>query len=67
LEAMVATCPCLEAIDLTHCVATGDREMATVAAAAELKDLALDKCLAVAPPWRWSGSHGAPRRASPPA
>jgi F-box and leucine-rich repeat protein 2/20 len=67
LEAMVAACPCLEPIDLTHCVATGDREMATVAAAAELKGLALDKCLAVAPPRRWSGSHGAPRRASPPA
>ncbi|XP_062183086.1 F-box/LRR-repeat protein 3-like [Phragmites australis] len=47
LEVLVAACPRLEAVDLSHCVAAGDREMAAVAAAAGLRELALDKCLAV--------------------
>ncbi|KAL6653739.1 hypothetical protein ACP70R_008663 [Stipagrostis hirtigluma subsp. patula] len=47
LEALVAACPRLEAVDLSHCPAAGDREMAALAAAAGLRDLALDKCLAV--------------------
>ncbi|KAG2621318.1 hypothetical protein PVAP13_3NG248000 [Panicum virgatum] len=47
LEALVAACPRLEAVDLSHCVGAGDREVAAVAAAAGLRDLRLDKCLAV--------------------
>ncbi|KAK8448142.1 hypothetical protein SEVIR_8G232300v4 [Setaria viridis] len=47
LEAMVAACPRLEAVDLSHCVAAGDREMAALAAAAGLRELVMDKCLGV--------------------
>ncbi|RLN30346.1 hypothetical protein C2845_PM05G15490 [Panicum miliaceum] len=47
LEALVAACPKLEAVDLSHCVGAGDREAAAVAAAAGLRELRLDKCLAV--------------------
>ncbi|CAL4982855.1 unnamed protein product [Urochloa decumbens] len=47
LEAVVAACPRLEAVDLSHCVAAGDREMAAVAAAAGLRELVMDKCLGV--------------------
>ncbi|KAL6907843.1 hypothetical protein ACP4OV_002013 [Aristida adscensionis] len=47
LEALVAACRSLEAVDLSHCVAAGDREMAALAAARGLRELALDKCLAV--------------------
>ncbi|CAN6381971.1 unnamed protein product [Urochloa humidicola] len=47
LEALVAACPRLEAVDMSHCVAAGDREMAAVAAAAGLRELAMDKCLGV--------------------
>jgi len=47
LEATVAACPRLEAVDLSHCVAAGDMEMAALALAAGLRELKLDKCLAV--------------------
>jgi F-box and leucine-rich repeat protein 2/20 len=47
LEALVAACPKLEAVDLSHCVSAGDREAAALAAAAGLRELRLDKCLAV--------------------
>ena len=47
LEALVAACPRLEAVDLSHCVAAGDREMAALAAAAGLRELVMDKCLGV--------------------
>jgi F-box/leucine-rich repeat protein 2/20 len=47
LEALVAACPRLEAVDLSHCVSAGDREAAALAAAAGLRDLRLDKCLGV--------------------
>lgn len=47
LDALVAACPSLEAVDLSHCVAAGDREMAALAAAAGLRDLVMDKCLGV--------------------
>ncbi|KAF8765889.1 hypothetical protein HU200_008057 [Digitaria exilis] len=47
LEAMVAVCPRLEAVDLSHCVAAGDREMAALASAAGLRELVMDKCLGV--------------------
>lgn len=47
LDAVVAACPRLEAMDLSHCVGAGDREMAAVAAAAGLRELTLDKCLGV--------------------
>jgi F-box and leucine-rich repeat protein 2/20 len=47
LEALVAACPKLAAVDLSHCVTAGDREAAALAAASELRDLRLDKCLAV--------------------
>ncbi|CAD6252661.1 unnamed protein product [Miscanthus lutarioriparius] len=46
LEALVAACPRLEAVDLSHCVAAGDREMAALAAAG-LRELVMDKCLGV--------------------
>ncbi|TKV94372.2 hypothetical protein SEVIR_9G289800v4 [Setaria viridis] len=44
---MVAACPRLEAVDLSHRVAAGDREMAALAAAAGLRELVMDKCLGV--------------------
>jgi len=47
LDALVAACPKLEAVDLSHCVGAGDREAAALAAAARLRDRRLDKCLAV--------------------
>ncbi|PWZ25932.1 hypothetical protein Zm00014a_027862 [Zea mays] len=47
LDALVAACPILEAVDLSHCVAAGDREMAALAAAAGLRELVMDKCLGV--------------------
>ncbi|XP_062202324.1 F-box/LRR-repeat protein 3-like isoform X2 [Phragmites australis] len=47
LEALVAACPRLEAVDLSHCVGAGDREAAALAAAAGLRELRLDKCLGV--------------------
>ncbi|WVZ64437.1 hypothetical protein U9M48_013947 [Paspalum notatum var. saurae] len=47
LDALVAACPRLEAVDLSHCVGAGDREAAALAAAAGLKELRLDKCLVV--------------------
>jgi F-box/leucine-rich repeat protein 2/20 len=47
LEALVAAYPKLEAVDLSHCVAAGDREMAALAAAAGLRELVMDKCLGV--------------------
>ncbi|CAD6252656.1 unnamed protein product [Miscanthus lutarioriparius] len=46
LEALVAACPRLEAVDLSHCVAAGDREMAALAAAG-LRELVMDKCLGI--------------------
>lgn len=47
LDALVAACPRLEAVDLSHCVSAGDREAAALAAAAGLRELRLDKCLGV--------------------
>ncbi|KAL5224659.1 hypothetical protein ABZP36_011298 [Zizania latifolia] len=47
LDALVASCPRLEAVDLSHCVGAGDREAAAVAAAAGLRELSLEKCLGV--------------------
>ncbi|RLN05264.1 F-box/LRR-repeat protein 3-like [Panicum miliaceum] len=47
MEALVAACPRLEAVDLSHCVAAWDREMAALAAAAGLRELVMDKCLSV--------------------
>ncbi|KAK3136736.1 hypothetical protein QOZ80_5BG0441650 [Eleusine coracana subsp. coracana] len=47
LEALVAACPRLEAVDLSHCVGAGDREAAALAAAAGLRELKLEKCLGV--------------------
>ncbi|CAO2150007.1 unnamed protein product [Urochloa humidicola] len=47
LEALVAACPRLEAVDMSHCVAAGDREMAALAAAPGLRELVMDKCLGV--------------------
>ncbi|CAM0949633.1 unnamed protein product [Alopecurus aequalis] len=47
LEALVAACPRLEAVDLSHCVGAGDREAAALAAAPGLKELNLEKCLSV--------------------
>ena len=47
LEALVAACPRLEAVDLSHCVSAGDREAAALAAATGLRELRLDKCLGV--------------------
>ncbi|CAL9069300.1 unnamed protein product [Musa banksii] len=45
LAALAKVCPHLEAVDLSHCVGVGDREAASLAAAAGLRDLWLDKCL----------------------
>ncbi|KAK3120669.1 hypothetical protein QOZ80_9AG0691710 [Eleusine coracana subsp. coracana] len=47
LDALVTACPRLEALDLSHCVAAGDREVAAVAGAEGITDLVLDKCLEV--------------------
>jgi F-box/leucine-rich repeat protein 2/20 len=47
LDALVAACPRLEAVDLSHCVGAGDREAAALAAAAGLRELNLEKCLGV--------------------
>ncbi|OEL33796.1 F-box/LRR-repeat protein 3 [Dichanthelium oligosanthes] len=47
LEALVAACPRLEAVDLSHCIGAGDREAAALAAATGLRELRFDKCLAV--------------------
>ncbi|KAH7652169.1 RNI-like protein [Dioscorea alata] len=44
---MVAACPKLETVDLSHCVRVGDREAAALAGFAGLKELKLDKCLKV--------------------
>jgi hypothetical protein len=43
----VAACPRLEAVDKSHCVATGDRKLAALAAAAGLRELVMDKCLGI--------------------
>ncbi|ONK55624.1 uncharacterized protein A4U43_UnF770 [Asparagus officinalis] len=45
LEAVVAACPRLEAVDLSRCVGVGDREAAAVARG--LREVRLDKCLEV--------------------
>jgi F-box and leucine-rich repeat protein 2/20 len=37
----------LEVVDLSHCVAVGDREMTTLITATELRELIVDKCLNV--------------------
>ncbi|CAL4949691.1 unnamed protein product [Urochloa decumbens] len=42
LEALIAACPRLKAIDLSHCVGAGDREAAAVAAAAGLRELRME-------------------------
>ncbi|WVZ50025.1 hypothetical protein U9M48_001324 [Paspalum notatum var. saurae] len=47
LAALVAACPGIRALDLSHCLAAGDREMAALAAAAGLRELVVDKCLGV--------------------
>lgn len=47
LAAMVAACPKLETVDLSHCVGVGDREAAALAGLPGLKELKLDKCLKV--------------------
>ena len=47
LDALVAACPKLEVVDLSHCVGAGDREAAALAAAPGLKELNLGKCLGV--------------------
>uniref|UniRef100_A0A0E0I3T4 F-box/LRR-repeat protein 15-like leucin rich repeat domain-containing protein n=1 Tax=Oryza nivara TaxID=4536 RepID=A0A0E0I3T4_ORYNI len=47
LDALVAACPRLEAVDLSHCVGAGDREAAALAAATGLRELSLEKCLGV--------------------
>jgi F-box and leucine-rich repeat protein 2/20 len=47
LDALVAACPRLEAVDVSHCAAAGDREIVAVAAAPGLRELVLDMCLAV--------------------
>ncbi|GJN25783.1 hypothetical protein PR202_gb13656 [Eleusine coracana subsp. coracana] len=47
LYALVTACPRLEALDLSHCVAAGDREVAALAGAEGIRDLVLDKCLEV--------------------
>ncbi|KAG0472165.1 hypothetical protein HPP92_016711 [Vanilla planifolia] len=47
IEAMVAACPSLEAVDLAHCCGVGDREAAALAKVAGLKELRMDKCLGV--------------------
>ncbi|XP_020573502.1 F-box/LRR-repeat protein 3 [Phalaenopsis equestris] len=47
IEALVTTCPLIEAIDLSHCCEVGDRVAAALAKAAGLRDLRIDKCLGV--------------------
>lgn len=47
LEVLVAACPRLEVVDLSHCVGVGDREAAALATAGGLRELRLDKCLEI--------------------
>ncbi|XP_038974118.1 F-box/LRR-repeat protein 3 [Phoenix dactylifera] len=47
LEALLAACPRLEAVDLSYCVGVGDREAAALAAAGGLREVRLDKCLGI--------------------
>ncbi|XP_010931686.1 F-box/LRR-repeat protein 3 [Elaeis guineensis] len=47
VEVLVAACPRLEVVDLSHCVGIGDREAAALAAAGGLRELRLDKCLGI--------------------
>lgn len=47
LEALVAACPRLEMVDLSHCVGVGDREAAALAATGWLREVRLDKCLGI--------------------
>lgn len=47
IEALVAACPTIEAVDLSHCCGVGDREAAAIAKATGLRELRIDKCLGV--------------------
>ncbi|XP_073008896.1 F-box/LRR-repeat protein 3 isoform X1 [Typha latifolia] len=47
LEALVAACPRLDTVDLSHSVGVGDREAAALAEAKGLREIRLDKCLAI--------------------
>ncbi|KAJ0743756.1 putative leucine-rich repeat domain superfamily [Helianthus annuus] len=45
LEILVASCPRLQAVDVSHCYQFGDREAAALSCAVELREVKLDKCL----------------------
>lgn len=45
IDALVAACPSLEALDLSHCFQVSDREAAALAKAVGLRELRMDKCL----------------------
>ncbi|MQM10066.1 hypothetical protein Taro_042955 [Colocasia esculenta] len=47
LELMVSACPALESVDLSYCSGIGDREMAALARAKGLRELAATKCVGV--------------------
>lgn len=47
LEMLVASCPGLQAVDVSHCSQFGDREAAALTCAEELREVKMDKCLRV--------------------
>ncbi|MED6156427.1 hypothetical protein PIB30_014392 [Stylosanthes scabra] len=47
LEQLVRACPLLEAVDVSHCWGFGDREAAAISCGTGLRELNMDKCLAL--------------------
>jgi F-box/leucine-rich repeat protein 2/20 len=47
LEMLVRACPCLEALDVSHCWKYGDREASAISCAEGLRELRMDKCVGV--------------------
>ncbi|KAL4373374.1 hypothetical protein S83_015458 [Arachis hypogaea] len=47
LEQLVRTCPLLEAVDVSHCWAFGDRVAAAISCGTRLREVNMDECLGV--------------------
>ncbi|KAE8010272.1 hypothetical protein FH972_006657 [Carpinus fangiana] len=47
LEMLVRACPCLEALDVSHCWKYGDREASAISCAKGLRELRMDKCVGI--------------------
>jgi F-box/leucine-rich repeat protein 2/20 len=47
LEMLARACPCLEALDVSHCWKYGDREASAISCAKGLRELRMDKCVGI--------------------